>query len=304
MRSSQEIIDLTGNSDSEEHPNNSAKKHQKMKAIGDFIRQRAANIGIANHTQFRVEQLAAGAALGNASVILCNKHTQLFNTTFSDRGWACGYRNCQMLLSSLMASEVGVSAFGRIPGDGGVASVSDLQQMLELAWQEGYDVDGAAQLGHRVKGTRKWIGATEVYCILAHLGVRAHIVDFHCPTATDGTHPALFEWIVEYFTSGATADSAGGQKLRFTNKHPLYLQHQGHSRTVVGVELSDVGTSILLFDPDVAVARSENHPAELRSFRLMLNGTRRADQYQILYVDDCVADEADISKFISSTRVP
>ncbi|KAJ2356578.1 hypothetical protein GGF43_001985 [Coemansia sp. RSA 2618] len=215
-----------------------------------------------------------------------------------------------MLLSSLTTSRNSdnVSTFGRVPGDHGVVSVRELQQMLELAWQEGFDADGAAQLGHRVLGTRKWIGATEAYCILAHLGVRAHIVDFHCPTAADGSHPALFEWIVEYFTSGITDDpaddAASSQRVRFTDKHPLYLQHQGHSRTVVGVELADSGTNVLIFDPDVAVAHSESHPAELSQFRFPLARTRNAGQYQIVYVDNSPATLAEIPKFISSTRVP
>ncbi|KAJ2844760.1 hypothetical protein IWW36_005056 [Coemansia brasiliensis] len=229
----------------------------------------------------------------------------LYNTRFADRGWACGYRNCQMLLSSLISTDQEISRFGRIPGNGNVPSIAELQQMLELAWQEGYDRDGAAQLNYRVVGTHKWIGATEVYCILAHLGIQAQIVDFHHPTMADGTHPALFEWIVEYFTNGATDTPANGnaaQNVRFTARHPLYLQHQGHSRTVVGVELSDSGTNILLFDPDVAIAHSQDTPAKLKLFRLQLSATRWADQYQILY--PLPVNQAEIPKFISSLRIP
>ncbi|KAJ1870978.1 hypothetical protein LPJ55_004235 [Coemansia sp. RSA 990] len=295
-----DIIDLTNDKDTDQ-PTESSKK---MKAIGNFIRQKAANIGIPNDKPFYVEQLAASAALENTSVILCNKDTLLYNSRFNDRGWACGYRNCQMLLSSLMSMDQGMSRFGQIPGNGNVPSIAELQQMLELAWQEGYDRDGAAQLNYRVVGTHKWIGATEAYCILAHLGIRSQIVDFHHPTMADGTHPALFEWIAEYYTNGEIENLASNTapNVRFTNRHPLYLQHQGHSRTVVGVELGDSGTNILLFDPDIAIAHSEDSPAKLKLFRLQLGATRRADQYQVLY--PLPVDQAEIPKLISSLRIP
>ncbi|KAJ1863187.1 hypothetical protein LPJ78_004205 [Coemansia sp. RSA 989] len=239
-----DIIDLTNDKDTDQ-PTESSKK---MKAIGNFIRQKAANIGIPNDKPFYVEQLAASAALEN--------------------------------------------------------TIAELQQMLELAWQEGYDRDGAAQLNYRVVGTHKWIGATEAYCILAHLGIRSQIVDFHHPTMADGTHPALFEWIAEYYTNGEIENLASNTapNVRFTNRHPLYLQHQGHSRTVVGVELGDSGTNILLFDPDIAIAHSEDSPAKLKLFRLQLGATRRADQYQVLY--PLPVDQAEIPKLISSLRIP
>ncbi|KAJ2668457.1 hypothetical protein IWW42_005187 [Coemansia sp. RSA 1085] len=261
-----DIIDLTNDKDTDQ-PTESSKK---MKAIGNFIRQKAANIGIPNDKPFYVEQLAASAALEN----------------------------------TLMSMDQGMSRFGQIPGNGNVPSIAELQQMLELAWQEGYDRDGAAQLNYRVVGTHKWIGATEAYCILAHLGIRSQIVDFHHPTMADGTHPALFEWIAEYYTNGEIENLASNTapNVRFTNRHPLYLQHQGHSRTVVGVELGDSGTNILLFDPDIAIAHSEDSPAKLKLFQLQLGATRRADQYQVLY--PLPVDQAEIPKLISSLRIP
>ncbi|KAJ2248980.1 hypothetical protein GGH97_001521 [Coemansia sp. RSA 475] len=263
-----QVIDLTGSSDNEESV---AMKHTKIKAIGDYIRNRVA--GPHHAETIRVEDLAS-----TPSAVLCTKQTQLYSTT-RDRGWACGYRNCQMLLSSLIP----------LPILNTVPQVIELQQMLEQAWNAGFDPDGCAQLG-RVVNTRKWIGATEIYCILAHLGVRAHIVDFHRATGANGTHPALFTWIVEYFTSGSK-DERG-----LTNKHPLYLQHQGHSRTVVGVEMAEEGVSVLVFDPDVPVARTPT--------RFLLSHTKNAQQYQIVYVDSEPHNVAQIPKTISSTRIP
>ncbi|KAJ1989112.1 hypothetical protein GGI04_006052 [Coemansia thaxteri] len=235
----------------------------------------------------------------------------------ADRGWACGYRNCQMLISSVMRSVHGSSLGAllvppRMPAER-VPPVRELQEMLELSWRDGFDCDGADQLDHRVMGTRKWIGTTEIYCILAHLGVRAHIVDFHCPTAPDRSHPALFSWIIEYFTAapppallaGDQADDSlageaagSGGAVRFAARHPLYLQHQGHSRTVVGVELADDATYLLVFDPDVNAAAN---PAR---FRMPIARTRGTRQFQILYVDHADCCPPAVPKQIVSRRIP
>jgi Peptidase family C78 len=83
---------------------------------------------------------------------------------------------------------------------------------------------------------------------------------------------ALTRWILEYFEPVADGSSgingkrsafealteSGGSVVRTTDKMPLYLQHQGHSRTVVGIEVARNGEMYLLvFDP----ARSaELHP--------------------------------------------
>ncbi|KAJ2780969.1 hypothetical protein H4R18_003167 [Coemansia javaensis] len=230
---------------------------------------------------------ASDLARASPSLVLCRGATQLFRTTPADRGWACGYRNCQMLLSSTLG------AGAEVPG------VADLQRVLEQAWRAGYDPEGAAQLGHRVAGTRKWIGATEVYCILAQLGASPHVVDFHRPTAADGSHPALLEWIVAYFTDAPPPPHAAAAR------HPLYLQHQGHSRTVVGVDLAaDPAPCLLVFDPDASPRRPgpDGFP-HLPEFRLRLADTRRAAQYQIVYVDPAPPPHPPPRR-IASVRIP
>ncbi|KAJ2790353.1 hypothetical protein GGI18_001855 [Coemansia linderi] len=297
----QVVVDLTGDSDDDGNNRKlqlgsgsatdsvsagSKRKHRRLQMIKNFFHERGIASGHrSDNCRWSTSQLSALPQ--SPSAILCNPSTLLFNTTLSDRGWGCGYRNCQMLISSLM-QEAPVS---RMPTKA-VPQVRQLQEMLELSWRDGYDRDGADQLDHRAMGTRKWIGTTEIYCILAHLGVRSHIVDFHCASAADGSHPALFSWVVEYFTSNKDGE-------RFANRHPLYLQHQGHSRTVVGVDLSN-DVCLLVFDPDVDVTPGRE---KLSRFRLPLARTRRSKQYQILYVeDDCFSQP--IPKQISSQRIP
>jgi len=51
-------------------------------------------------------------------------------------------------------------------------SVYRLQQLIEHAWSAGFDEAGCRQLGGKLVGTRKWIGATEIYAVLSFLGVR------------------------------------------------------------------------------------------------------------------------------------
>ena len=51
-------------------------------------------------------------------------------------------------------------------------SVYKLQQLIENAWAAGYDEAGCRQLAGKLVGTRKWIGATEIYAVLTFLGVR------------------------------------------------------------------------------------------------------------------------------------
>ena len=61
---------------------------------------------------------------------------------------------------------------------GHVPSIEALQAAVEAAWQAGFDRRGAQQLGHRLVGTRKWVGTTEAAALLRSFGIRARVVDF------------------------------------------------------------------------------------------------------------------------------
>lgn len=128
-----------------------------------------------------------------------------------------------------------------------------LQAELERAWRAGYDPGGAAQFGHRVLGSQKWIGTTECCALLRYYGLRTHIVDFHSSGNHGDGHEAMVDWVWRYFHdprsrrgsqgySGAASSGATGRRVvadaltgpvEKTNRPPLYFQHQGHSRTVV-----------------------------------------------------------------------
>jgi hypothetical protein len=58
------------------------------------------------------------------------------------------------------------------PGQPKIPSIHKLQQLLEMAWQKGFDPQGRAQLDGSVVNTRKWIGATEIVATLSSLRVK------------------------------------------------------------------------------------------------------------------------------------
>ncbi|KAH9946243.1 uncharacterized protein BXZ73DRAFT_95745 [Epithele typhae] len=59
--------------------------------------------------------------------------------------------------------------------------VRNLQVLLEKAWKEGYDADGAEQLSHKLLDTTKWIGTAELYVAFTYLGIPAQLADFELP---------------------------------------------------------------------------------------------------------------------------
>lgn len=100
-----------------------------------------------------------------------------YAASYGDRGWGCGYRNSQMLISSLL-SHTGYNELlyriwqDRKPPRSSVPSISRLQSLIEQAWHMGFDLQGSEQLGCKLVNTRKWIGATEVFTLLSSLRIK------------------------------------------------------------------------------------------------------------------------------------
>jgi hypothetical protein len=121
---------------------------------------------------------------------------------------------------------------------------------IQLNIRIGFDPSGAEQLKHAVLKTRKWIGTTEVYSLLAYLGIRSTIIDFHNP-GPGKLHTKLMDWVQSYFMEESH------EPVHITNKPPLYLQHQGHSRTIIGIEVLKSGKrNLIMFDPGRRTLRS------------------------------------------------
>lgn len=222
-----------------------------------------------------------------------------YGATYGDRGWGCGYRNIQMMLSSLVHN----TAYNErlFNGQNAIPSISKIQELIEWSWRQGFDPQGCEQLGGSLLNTRKWIGATEVVSLLASFRIRCQLVDFHRPTGSDGSHPELFRWVAEYF-----------QKQE-DFKAPLYLQHQGHSRTVIGVEqLKDGCLRILLFDPSHSRRQMEafggNAAAMASGMRLIRRplAAMTAKQYQVVAVTGVIESDREFkqNKILFTLRIP
>uniref|UniRef100_A0A8C4Z5A7 Zinc finger containing ubiquitin peptidase 1 n=1 Tax=Gadus morhua TaxID=8049 RepID=A0A8C4Z5A7_GADMO len=224
--------------------------------------------------------------------IWLSAETDHYNSSEGDNGWGCGYRNLQMLLSALQR----IPVFADRLTEGEIPSVPQLQRMIEGAWKEGLDPQGASHFNKRLQGTRAWIGATEIYALLTSLGLRARITDFHKHSGPGDTHPRMFEWVKQYFSQS----SRGGRlppRVVQTALPPLYLQHQGHSRSIVGVEERKNGSlCLLVLDPDCGVANAkkvlsaDGLSAAMRHIRRFPSNMKHR-QYQVVCVDQVLSPE-------------
>lgn len=257
-------------------------------------------------------------------VYLCDSTVDQIMTQPYDKGWGCGYRNCQMLLSYLQKAQInGVSFVKHVP------SIEGIQYLIDQAWKDGkymvycvllwiivwlirrwmtgIDRSGAAQLEHGIVNTEKWIGATEVYALLTYLGIRCKILDFDSASiAYDDSRVTefangLLDCVQDYFVSGSnlgthTSDNESNT-VHMTNKAPIYIQHEGHSRTIVGIEVINQGEkrNLLVFDPDrklpeTKAAMEDRGGRVLTSYRLNPHVLGGKAQYQLLVLGDATID--------------
>ncbi|XP_075410745.1 zinc finger-containing ubiquitin peptidase 1 [Tenrec ecaudatus] len=217
-----------------------------------------------------------------------------FHSSLGDKGWGCGYRNFQMLLSSLLQND----AFDDCLRGMSIPCIPKIQTMIEDAWKEGFDPQGASQLNNRLQGTKAWIGACEVYTLLTSLRVKCHIIDFHKSTGPLGTHPRLFEWILNYYSS----EREGNPKVVCTSKPPIYLQHQGHSRTIIGIEERKNRTlCLLILDPGCPsremqkLLKQDTEASSLKQLRKFV-GNLKHKQYQIVAVEGVLSSEEKVAR--------
>ncbi|XP_034274562.1 zinc finger-containing ubiquitin peptidase 1 isoform X1 [Pantherophis guttatus] len=230
-----------------------------------------------------------------------------FHCSFGDKGWGCGYRNFQILFSSLLRNNSYKDCLKDISP---VPCIPKIQTQIEDAWKEGFDPQGASHFNSRLQGTKAWIGACEIYTLLTFLKLKCQIIDFHQPTGSSGTHPRLFEWVLNYYSSGK--DSNG--KVMSTSKPPIYLQHQGHSRTIVGIEeRKNKSLCLLIFDPGCPSEEMQKllkgiDGNNLKLFRRLPGGLKHK-QYQIVSVDGVLTEEEKVarrqaSQFFIAQKIP
>ncbi|KAH9997516.1 peptidase family C78-domain-containing protein [Russula vinacea] len=195
--------------------------------------------------------------------VLCYERAVHIYREIWDAGWGCGYRNFMMLCAALMDQRVKpeYSFLLSNPIPPGVNNLKVWIEELGLVVNiSSFDPEGAQKLKSKLVGYKKWIGTAELYVAFTYRGVPTRLADFDTP---DGNVTPLLEWIKRYFDAHTQDHPTSVQErwraatpVVISDRMPLILQHQGHSRTIIGYEIAkDGGTNLLAFDPSVRMTK-------------------------------------------------
>jgi len=199
--------------------------------------------------------------------LIMSEDVEHYFSSPGDAGWGCGYRNLQMFCSYLLNfANFKKVLFG---GCGYIPSVPVIQEWMEAAWVSGFDPEGAKIFNGKIQNTKALLGTTDIAALLRFFGVKMDIVDFFSVRLPDAVielqkqqkpfpkriiyyepNQKLFDWVWLYFTKSKALYKQHKKKgKKFIA--PLYLQHPGHSRTIIGAtKNSKTGECFLLvFDP-------------------------------------------------------
>lgn len=281
--------------------------HERLLAKMAELQQRVQDIDgdIDDGSTVTGDVTAKLEGLGSSFRLILSTYVDHYGSSNKDMGWGCGYRNIQMLLSCLVKRGDYKERLQKFweekctDGDS-IPSIARLQLFIEKAWAEGFDEAGAQQLENSLVGTRKWIGATEVVTLFSFLKIHCFLVDFHKSTGPNSTHPELFKWVRNHFRKMSENGFAP----------PLFLQHQGHSRCIIGVE--EEGNSVInlmVLDPSWSKQKmGELEAPDDTALRLVrvCNSALRAPQYQIVAVVGTISSDSDYqnAKILRSVRIP
>ena len=94
----------------------------------------------------------------------------------------CGYRNCQMIASSLARNPAYRVALFK--GDGVIPGVPELMRRIEVAWARGFDPMGRSEMGGQLS-FGKWIGTAEAAVLFRSFGINARLITFHAFDSPD-----------------------------------------------------------------------------------------------------------------------
>ncbi|KAI0306763.1 peptidase family C78-domain-containing protein [Multifurca ochricompacta] len=127
--------------------------------------------------------------------VLCYERAVHIYHEIWDVGWGCGYRNFMMLCAVLMDQRI-QPAYSSLLCTPAPPSVNNLKRLIEEAWSQGFDPEGAQGLRGKLVGHRKWIGTAELYVAFTYRGIPSLLVDFETP---NGNVTPLLDWIRRYF---------------------------------------------------------------------------------------------------------
>lgn len=127
-------------------------------------------------------------------------------------------------------------------------------------------------------------------------------------------HQVLVDWVWNYFTSEVCGRLDDFQRFLISDKTPLYFQHHGHSRTIIGIQIqkgmhgSQDRYSLLILDPGQRTADLERSLRDGNGWQKLIKRgvhTLKKPQYQLCYVDPGIARGKEIEqlKIIDSILV-
>lgn len=134
----------------------------------------------------------------------------------------------------------------------------------------------------------------------------------------DVNHKHMTNWIWNYFLDnkgdvGTVAAAAAVPSITLSSRSPLYFQHQGHSRTIVGIERCH-GTGGLLQEDKLIILDPSQQTSDLVSCLRKKQGwqnliergvhTLKQAEYQLCYIEPGIAvgEELESLKFLSTMR--
>ncbi|GLT48962.1 hypothetical protein SLA2020_225490 [Shorea laevis] len=115
-------------------------------------------------------------------------------------------------------------------------------------------------------------------------------------TRKDKGHQVLMDWVWNYFSDKSLSKS-GYSSVIVSEKPPLYFQNDGHSRTIVGIQVKHQQNgmpqySLLIFDPAHRTTAIERAVKENDGWQKLIKRgvhTLRKPQYQLCYIDTGIA---------------
>jgi hypothetical protein len=155
-----------------------------------------------------------------------------------------------------------------------IPTLTQIQQAIEQSWKEGFDPRGAQHYRSKIVGKSCWIGAAEVASVMSYWGQDATVIQF---IKCRESRALLPKFVKEYFLKklgkegcpfcsvDMRSEASSKELLQFASMTedvhiesacdcpllPLYLQWEGHSVSIVGIEtvLPSNDLHFLVFDP-------------------------------------------------------
>lgn len=75
-----------------------------------------------------------------------------------------------MVCTALMSQDV-QPKYCEMLSHGLMPSVRNLQQEIDNAWKDGFDVEGAEQLHHDIINSNRWIGTGDIWVAFTYRGI-------------------------------------------------------------------------------------------------------------------------------------